>query len=166
MINIRKNVFETNSSSTHSISLEFPEESSGVLETIKLDANSNIVLKGGDFTGAELCVSGSLNKANLIAVYLTAFGDEDLKNKFEKVLLEHTGAKGIVYNITMQYTNGVPANSFLDPSIMGATKETYDEDADEYLESCLEEFVENEDKLKTFIFSPKAYIECSVGYNG
>jgi hypothetical protein len=62
MINTRLNVFETNSSSSHSFTISI--STSGVLETIAPNSKGEIVLKGGDFSRSEFYIQSALEKAN------------------------------------------------------------------------------------------------------
>ena len=59
-INIRSNVFETNSSSSHSFSLTFPCAGDKILETIKPDGNGQIILTGGNYTSSEFEIRTAL----------------------------------------------------------------------------------------------------------
>jgi hypothetical protein len=162
MINIRNNVFETNSSSTHSVSLLFNEKDD--FEYISPNKDGQIILNGGDFSCTELCVSSTLNKLNFIAVYITVFGNEKLKEKFESIVKEQTGAKEIIYNINMSYFNGKKANSFFsteyrDPFCDYSDDDDYD---NSYEGISLLDILEDEKMLKFFLFNKKCGIESSI----
>jgi hypothetical protein len=157
-INIRNSVFETNSSSSHSVTLQF-SDSNDLCDTIPLNEKGQIVLDGGDFSYTEMLIEGALCKANFIAVYMTVYGNEALKKRFEKILKEQTGASEIIYNIRMTYLNGEPANSFFS-SEYGDPYGYYDGD-----EILLEDIVKNGKKLRKFIFNPSVKIESEIGYS-
>ena len=168
--NIRQNVFETNSSSTHSVSLEM---NGGKLnDTIVPDENGNIVLSGGDFSHTELYITDALRKANFVAVYNAVYGDEKLKDRLVKVLKEITGAKEIIFDITMSYADGKPANSkfsseYTDPycdSEYMEEDENDDEESEE-VEVSFKTVLKDEKLLKQFIFNKSNNISAEIGYN-
>ena len=66
MINIRQNIFETNSSSTHSITISLSKNANKTFETILPDKDGNIVLEGGDFSTCDFSFKKPLQKANFI----------------------------------------------------------------------------------------------------
>ena len=72
MKTIRKSVFETNSSSTHSISID---DSGANYTSITPDRDGNIVLKGGQFGWEIGDFNDPLTKANYCAV--DQLSDED-----------------------------------------------------------------------------------------
>jgi hypothetical protein len=65
MINIRRGVFETNSSSTHAIVLHFSDEDS-LDETLIPNESGELIIKGADFTGIEFQIAGAELKAALV----------------------------------------------------------------------------------------------------
>lgn len=145
MENVRANVFETNSSSSHSVSVTI--ESEGVLDTIAPDKRGEILIHGDDWSYAEFSSSDSLEKAGAIAIMFHLTEDEDLKKMFEKVVLEHTGATKIVYDIR---THGEKLNSYMSSEVM-----------------CeLERATKNKTQLKNFIFNKYSEITGEIGYDG
>lgn len=94
MKNIRNKVFETNSSSTHSISIASGGD--GILSTI-LPVDGIIELTGGQFGWEWEKYNDALTKANYAAVY-TRY-DEKLQQMLKDVIMHHTGAKEIVLNL-------------------------------------------------------------------
>jgi hypothetical protein len=164
MINIRKNVFETNSSSSHSITLNF-NNSDDDLESFEPNEEGMIVITGEDFTGTSFSVSGTQSKMNLIATYFTVYGDNELKERFEKVVLEHTGAKGITYNIRLTTVDSNPPNAFFMPKIMNAYCYSYNEDDDTEGELYLDYLLEDDDRLKKFLFLNCASIDSEIKWS-
>ena len=164
MINIRKNVFETNSSSSHSITLNFNNSKEEVLEPFDPNEEGIIVLKGENFTGTSFAVYGPQSKMNLIATYIVVYNNVELKERFEKVILEHTGAKKIVYDIRLQAIDDKPPNAFFMPKIMGAYLYLYDEEADveEEIYFDFDDLLKDEDKLKKFLFLKSASIDSEI----
>lgn len=93
---IRKNVFETNSSSTHSISVD---NSFNLYESLELNENDNVVLTGGEFGWGWSKHNDALVKANYILVYIMDWVSKDLKkqffNTFYSVIKEQTQCNDI-----------------------------------------------------------------------
>jgi len=141
MENIRQGVFETNSSSSHSFSVHVATE--GVLDTLPVNKDGTIVFNGGDYSEAEFTVYKALDKANAVAVYIALTDDKVVKKAFEKVVLNHTGASRIEYNIFLQ---GKKLNSY-----MSCEFKTY-----LLVSAC------NKD-IKNFLFNPKSYISARFG---
>src|ERR1035437_2939791 len=88
---IRHSVFETNSSSSHSISIAQGRET---YNTIFPDGNGAITLKGGCFGRNWWKTNDPVLKTNYLAVYCS------LQNisfdPVEKVLQDHTGAVSVI----------------------------------------------------------------------
>lgn len=103
MRTIRENVFETNSSSSHSISLSDPSiNNDGMMDTIPLDKNGDIVLSGGEFGWQWEKFSDALTKANYCAVYAVLYRD-DLINQLIDVIKDQTGANNVILDISDDY---------------------------------------------------------------
>lgn len=164
MLNIRNNVFETNSSSSHSIILRFPQKDKLLLEPLVPNKKGQIILNGGNFASIEFDVHSMMSKLNMIAVYITVTNDKDLKNRFEKVVKEYSGASEIIYNIRMSATDDNPTNSYWSPQIMRAHNYYYDNETDEETDELIEEIIKNEESLKTFLFSKNAFIFSEIKY--
>jgi hypothetical protein len=98
MKNIRQGVFETNSSSTHSVSVS--KDSDGIYDTL-LPENGILTIEGEDFGWEWQTYNDPKMKAAYAAVYLNY--DSSQTEILEKVLKEHTGAKEIVFNIKNNY---------------------------------------------------------------
>jgi hypothetical protein len=145
MLNIRQGLFETNSSSSHSFSINIAN--SGRLQTIVPDKDGNLTIKGGDFSEAEFYISDAWQKANAIAVYCLLKDDQEHLKMFEEVLLETTGAAKIIY-LAKPFGQGM--NSYMGSEFIS------------YLVSALE----NKEKMKQFIFDSKSHINASIGYDG
>lgn len=90
MINIRRQVFETNSSSTHSISIA--GGTAGLLDTI-VPKDGVIHLTGGEFGWEWEKYNDALTKANYAAQF--AFNDPQMTDMLIEVIKEHTGAKDV-----------------------------------------------------------------------
>lgn len=100
MRTIRENVFETNSSSSHSISLSDPSISNdGMMDTIPLNGNGDIVLSGGEFGWQWEKFSDALTKSNYCAVYAVLHRN-DLINQLIEVIKDQTGANNVILDIS------------------------------------------------------------------
>lgn len=94
MINIRRQVFETNSSSSHSISIA--GGTSGLLDTI-VPENGIVYLNGGSWGWEWEKYNDALTKANYAAAF--AFDNQSMTDMLIDVIKEHTGAKEVFINI-------------------------------------------------------------------
>lgn len=119
---IRTGVYETNSSSCHSISIAKGTE---IYDTIVPDSEGKIVLTGGKFNGSykKERVTNTFTKANyaaLLLIYLERFLHRSYDPKmaefanmhyvqalynFHKVIKEHTGAEEIIFDFTIKDYN-------------------------------------------------------------
>ena len=64
MKNIRESVFETNSSSTHSVTISCKRNKEYMYDTLTPESDGSLTFKGGDYSCAEFCESSALSKAN------------------------------------------------------------------------------------------------------
>jgi len=91
---IRKDVFETNSSSTHSISISDTDE---LLETLPVNEDGVVTLTGGEFGWGYEEYNDAITKANYVAV--------DYQHSYSKlallteVIMEQTGCSSVVYDL-------------------------------------------------------------------
>ncbi len=137
MKNIRHSVFETNSSSSHSISIS--EECDGVLDTIEPDDVGDVVLTGGEFGWAWERFNDAMTKANYCAVYAKEYGGSDLE-MLKEVIREHTGAKAVVIAVDTDWHGH--NYSYIDHESACVPAEAFS----------------SKETLKNFIFNPKSYM--------
>ena len=136
MKTIRHNVFETNSSATHSISIN---KHTCVYDTLPVYPDGVILFKGGSFDRWSNEIKSVLDKCNYIVTsFFIEHGPWDAIKKlqqFERVVKEHTGATEIVYatGIDMMYVE----------DYNGAVDDLPDGD------------------LKELLFNPSSYIKIS-----
>jgi hypothetical protein len=102
MKNIRNKVFETNSSSSHSISIY--NATHGLYDTIAPDSHGVITLTGGEFGWEWEKYNDTLTKANYAAVY--AAGDQAMTDMLVQVIKDHTGAKEVQLIFSAEYSGG------------------------------------------------------------
>jgi len=126
---IRAGVFETNSSSTHSISIcsGNPE----LYNTILFDSSGVIILTGGEFGWENESYNDAWSKANYAAIY--AEENDEARAMLSKVICAHTGAKEVQFDIS----------GYID-------HQSFD---------VVEDAFENEETLRDFIFNPHSYLE-------
>jgi len=91
MKNIRNKVFETNSSSTHSISIY--NATQGLYDTIVPNSKGVIALVGGEFGWEWEKYNDAETKANYAAVF--AKDNQQMTDMLEQVIKDHTGAKKV-----------------------------------------------------------------------
>lgn len=132
---IRNGVFETNSSSMHSIHIA---RAAKTYDTIAPNGDGDIVLTGGEFGWEEETYYDSLTKANYCAV--DTEGDADKRAMLEKVITEHTGAKRVVFDIKVDWRE--LGYSYIDHRSAGTSHDAFD----------------SEEVLKEFIFNPKSHL--------
>ena len=140
MKNIRNKVFETNSSSSHSISIY--NATNGLYDTITPDEDGIITLTGGKFNWEWEKYNDALTKANYAAVF--AMGDQQMTDMLVEVIKEHTGAKDVQILCSEDYKN--PNHSYIDHqsarSEGGDAGKAFDTPA----------------TLKNFIFHPESWL--------
>lgn len=163
---IRTGVFETNSSSTHSLSIS---NDNNLLDTLYPDDEGNIILNGGEFGWEEETYTDAQTKANYVAVMilllesakktfseredkesfryytLPPFADENYelcKSNFEDVIKEQTGCNAVIYNCTLDYNSNnwshIDHQSFED-----------EEDA---------KWLLSKEEIRNFIFNPNSVL--------
>lgn len=149
---IRKGVFETNSSSTHSICIS---SSDNLTDYLDIRVDGTLVLTGGQFGWEWRTYYDALTKANYCAVYALNCHRYDKDRveleMLEKVLQEVTGAKRVKFCIADDYD----------------CKDKIDEEGDtlhwSYIDHqsssvCASAF-SNVDRLKQFIFNPESVLQ-------
>ena len=148
-IKIRRNVFETNSSSSHSITIEgVPTQDS----TLVPDSDGTITLTGGQFGWTWARFNDALTKANYCAVYAQgrlgyATGEptkirDDYEALLDTVLCAYTGASKVVWALSDKYNE--PNYSYIDH---------------QSLEDCAAAAAfASAEALTQFIFSPNSWV--------
>lgn len=148
----RHGVFETNSSSTHSISISGGE---GIVDNIFPDRDGVLRLTGGQFGWEHEEYNDSLTKADYCAVFTKSESAAKQRAMLEKVLLEVTGAKKIKYCFSSDYTATVDDEG---DTIHCA----YIDHQSDFCEggACMAAF-KDEQTLKNFIFNPSSVLTTS-----
>ena len=94
MKNIRQGVFETNSSSSHSISITSPNEGE-LYQTLTVPDDGTLIIEGGRFGWEEEDHNDAHTKASYCATFCTKVNPSST-DMFKEVLMEHTGAKEVL----------------------------------------------------------------------
>lgn len=119
---IRSGVFETNSSSSHSISVA-DETKEFVLDTLYPDQNGVITLNGGEFGWEWFKHNDALTKANYAAV--STLYCESLRDTLIQVIKGQTGAEEVVFGFGEDYSH--PNWSYIDHDSVGTCPKDKDE---------------------------------------
>lgn len=98
-ITTRISVFETNSSSSHSIAIKIGEE----WDTIIPDEEGIIKLNGGEFGWQWEKFNDSLTKANYCAVSFKYY--EDKLESLKEIIKNYTGATDVIFNFSDDYSD-------------------------------------------------------------
>lgn len=91
---IRKGVFETNSSSSHSIAIA-SEDKEFVLDTIYPDQHGTIIIRGDEYGWDWFKHNDAETKASYAAQQFA--NDSDMLEKLEYVIKEQTGAERVIF---------------------------------------------------------------------
>lgn len=146
MKQIRMGVFETNSSSTHSITIS-DEQTDALMDTLPMNESNEVVLTGGEFGWEEESYNDALTKANYLAVYIEQWAGDDsdrLKEMFERIIKEQTGCTEIVYGRVSRWGDSDPDLGYIDHQSV----EGY----------ALHWLFESGDDLRNFIFNPESIL--------
>ena len=135
MQKIRHNVFETNSSSTHSISIH--SDSVDTYHTLYPDREGVLTFQGGEFGWEFAKYSDAITKAEYLVTLFKVHG-QPCQELFERVVLNHTGAKKIEYDIKGTYS------AYIDHQSLECSKNPI--------------FHLTEETMRDFIFNPKSVL--------
>lgn len=92
---IRRGVFETNSSSSHSVSIGLEKDKEFVLETIYPDQDGIVTIPGGEY-GWEWFKHNDANTKASYAAQQFRYNDNDL-DTLKEVIMEQTGAEDVLF---------------------------------------------------------------------
>lgn len=120
MKNIRHNVFETNSSSSHSISISSNDPPE--FDTIYPDKDGKIILTGGEFGWEYENYFDSLTKANYCAI--DCKNDSVMEQMLIEVIKEHTGASEVILKIDTDWNSG--NYSYIDHQSQGTSHDAFE----------------------------------------
>lgn len=141
---IRYGVFETNSSSCHSISID-KNNKNFTASDLYVDTNGYVTLTGGEFGWEQEEYFDALTKANYCAqdIYKYDWGtdsyllDEYKKNMLIDVIKEQTGCDDVVFDLDSL------RGGYIDHQSHGTSYKAF----------------ENKETLRNFIFNSNSYLE-------
>lgn len=134
MKNIRKGVFETNSSSTHSVHID---ESTDLFDTSLLPNSEGVItLTGGEFGWEWDKFNDASNKANYAAIQSSGV----IREMLEEALKSQTGAKSINYRFSDNYDDH-DYWAYIDHQSTGMLN-----------------FLDSVEKVRNFIFNPNCWL--------
>lgn len=94
---IRQSAFETNSSSSHSFTLEPWSHGSYKYQTIKPNENGVITIRSGDFTGNTEATCPEGKASYLLTVFSNSKEDLPLLADMREVIMEHCKCTEVIY---------------------------------------------------------------------
>jgi len=101
MKKIRNAVFETNSSSSHSISVSDVNSDELMDNVMVMDENDNVVVEPGEFGWEEEVYNDSVTKASYMLTYIKNYcGDREseFEEMLKDVIKEQTGCNDVIFN--------------------------------------------------------------------
>lgn len=124
---IRHGVFETNSSSSHSISIAKGNEEF-LMDSIIPDEYGHIHLRGGEFGWSWEKFNDALTKANYCAVHASDPANlkrdaAHLKEMLVEVIKDQTGASEVVFELSTDWDS--PNHSYIDHQSAGVAQEAF-----------------------------------------
>ena len=144
-IQTRQAVFETNSSSTHSLSIS--SGSTDILDTLPLNEQGEVVLNGGEFGWDVEDYTCADIKASYAAIYVSEWSGEksaDHKKVLDTVIKQQTGCSNVVYDFYTDWSYDAQEPSYIDhQSVEGGQ---------------LDYLFEDPEVLRQFIFNPRSVL--------
>jgi hypothetical protein len=140
MKNIRKGVFETNSSSMHSVHIE---KGQVPYKTIEPDSSGEIQVNSGEYGWNGDNLTTPLERAEYAFTYIQYDArSSDLKEMLKEVMEEHTGAK-VVFEEPTKNKEDWQTDGYIDHQSTDKAAEVF----------------ESKQTLKDFIFGANSYVE-------
>lgn len=141
MKTVRNNIFETNSSSSHSFVLSEGPLTNPDINDLVPDENGVVHLMGGTFGWEWRSYNDSFTKANYCAVYALTKNRDDWYDRLVDVIMEYTGATEVnADKISTSWSD--PYYSYIDHESM----------------DILDEVFNDKDDLAKFIFDPESIL--------
>jgi hypothetical protein len=143
-IQTRQAVFETNSSSTHSLSIS--SSSTDLLDTLPLNEQGEVVLNGGQFGWEVEDYSDAGTKASYAAIYVSEWSGEksaEFKEVLDTVIKQQTGCSNVVYDLSTDWSHPRETSYIDHQSVEGGQ---------------LDYLFEDPELLRQFIFNPRSVL--------
>jgi hypothetical protein len=142
---IRQNVFETNSSSSHSISISDKNDSDLMDNSLIPDENGNVTLEGGQFGFGTDDYYDAQSKASYMGIYAIEWAKDESEN-FQNILIDvikkQTGCKEVIFKFSKDYDD--ENWSYIDHQSVESEDYHY--------------VFYNPEELRQFIFNKKSYL--------
>lgn len=164
MTQIRRGIFETNSSSTHSITIV--DTGGGLMDTSLLRKGASVIyLNSREFGGEREEYTDAQSKAEYLAIYAVDWArsrSKEFQDILVNILKEQTGCAEVIFRfitynmaqtIAIAVAEQYPFCGMFDFCHFAGI----DHNAVEYGE--LDYIFEDEEKLRQFIFNPKSRLE-------
>ena len=166
---LRSNMFETNSSSMHSISIG-PDCKEDMMDSSSLrpDSSGTIELRGGEFGWSEEKFTDAYTKANYLAVWVKVYSNQKEKDRklLNAVLKKQTGAKKIEWAFSTDWKGR--NLSYIDHQSDNVAAELFDckmawarEGSGEYKNVSVKGKTTRTkvaEKIRQFVFNPKSVL--------
>jgi hypothetical protein len=148
----RSGVFETNSSSTHSICIDRKSKNGFMDTSLVPDENGVVHLQGGEFGWSYERFHDAQSKASYVAIYLDVWVNdllqkEKMKNEFVELIKTQTGATEVSFDFSADYDS----ESSLDKNWSYIDHQSVEDRDLDYLWDDLED-------LRQFIFNPNSVL--------
>ena len=131
----RHGVFETNSSSTHSISIN---RSSGLMTTMIPESGNTIIIRPDEFGWGPSTHTDPETKASYVWTHILNYsGEYDYKEMLRHVIMDHTGYYVLLFSMEDGSTGYIDHQS----------------------QDVAMEVLEDEKTLRSFIFNPSSVLE-------
>jgi hypothetical protein len=143
-IQTRQAAFETNSSSTHSLSIS--SGSTDLLDTLPLNEQGEVVLNGGQFGWGVEDYSDAGTKASYAAIYVSDWSGEksaEFKEVLDTVIKQQTGCSNVVYDFSTDWSHPRETSYIDHQSVEGGQ---------------LDYLFEDPELLRQFIFNPRSVL--------
>lgn len=138
---VRRGVFETNSSSTHSISIASGAET---IDKLHVEEDGVCRIHSGEFGWEVETYSDAATKASYAMVWAKQYSSEENLRLLKKVIQEHTGAKDVVFADYVGEDQDLATGDY-DPGYI-----------DHQSQDVAAEAFQSEEKLRAFIFNPRS----------
>lgn len=116
---VRGNMWETNSSSSHAVVL-FSDSDPGVYDTYLPHEDGVVVLSGGEYGWGYDTLSTTLDKLNYAATEVFCYGDENRQEELRTIVREVTG-------LEIEFQGSHNDNAYIDHQSVGTLREYSEE---------------------------------------
>jgi len=158
MLTIRNNIFETNSSSTHGISLEVPYSRHSKIKLnyeVELSEDDSLVINGYDFSEFDF-ETKTINEKISLCLMVMMVNKYDV-TEFIDFIKQKTGAKKVINNIKLM-DNAFITTELLNTYLYILNEDMLGDDQKEKEVVLFEDIIKNPRYLEYFIFGEGIHI--------